>query len=115
MATSSDLTTPSPTFNRSSTSADIPVLFGDSLSAPILLFDRFHIDQVLQDINDSGYSIVKGLVSLERIERIRAYWIDAFSKVKPGGRVIWRPYLGQPNQIGFSHDTFQYLYRACDF
>src|SRR5882762_9963711 len=115
MATPSDTATPHPTSHRSGSVMDIPRLFGDSPSAPVLLFDRFHIDQVLREISEAGFSIVKGLVSLARIEGIRAYWMDTFSKVKPGGRVTWAPYLGQPNHIGFSNDTFQYLFRACDF
>jgi hypothetical protein len=96
-------------------SADIPTLFSDSPDDPVLRYDRFNVADVKHQVNETGFCIVKGLVPRARIDRIRAFWLDTFSKQKPAGRVTWSPYLGQVNHIGFSSDKFQHLYRGCDF
>lgn len=95
--------------------ADISVLLADRPDDPVLHYERFQKDEVRRQIDDIGFAIVRGLVPESRIERIRAFWIETFSKIKPSGRVTWSPTLGQVNHIGFSNDKFQNLFRACDF
>jgi hypothetical protein len=95
--------------------SDIPILFSDRPDNPVLDYDRYHLEDVRRQIDDVGFAVVKGLIPKARIERIRSFWIDTFSKVKPVGRVTWSPFLGQANHVGFTSDPFQHLYRACDF
>ncbi len=76
--------------------------------------EAFDTEKVRADLARDGFSIVRGLVPTERIASIRAFWIEKFSSA-PEGRVTWSPYLGQANHIGFSADSFQNLFRSCDF
>ena len=46
---------------------------------------------------------------------MREFWLDFFKKAMPKDRVLWSPYLGQPNQVGYTKDEFQWLFRAHDF
>src|SRR5690242_1252747 len=93
----------------------IPALFNDKPNNPVLHYERFLLPRVRQDIDEQGFSIVKGLVPGPRIEAVRAFWLEAFGGAKPKRRVTWSPFLGQENHIGFTSDDFQHLYRSCDF
>ncbi len=95
--------------------SDIPLLFSDQPDNPVLVYDRYNLEDVRRQIEDIGFAVVKHLVPKQRIDRIRSFWVDTFSKMKFIGRVTWSPYLGQANHIGFTSDPFQHLYRACDF
>jgi hypothetical protein len=95
--------------------SEIPALFGDRPDDPVLHYDRFNLEEVRAQVRDIGFGIVRGLVPESRIQRIRSFWIDTFSNIKPAGRVTWTPFMGQVNNIGFTSDSFQHLYRAVDF
>src|SRR5581483_186689 len=57
----------------------IPVLFSDSANSPVLHYDKFDLASAKRQIEDQGFVIAKGLVPLERIERVRAFWLKTFS------------------------------------
>jgi hypothetical protein len=99
----------------STTPEMIPILFSDPSGSPVLRYERFQLEEVRQHVEQTGFAIVKGLISEDRIERIRSFWTKTFATVKPTGRVTWSPYFGQENHLGFSRDPFQHLFRACDF
>src|SRR5262249_55157679 len=67
-----------------------------------------------RQVDAIGYYIGKGLVPTARIDRIKAFWLDTFSKIKPTVRVTWSPYMGQLNTTGFTSDSFQHHFRAVD-
>src|SRR5437773_2283647 len=92
----------------------IPLLFSVQPDELILNYYRLLLQPARQQITEAGYAIAKGLVPKDRIARIRTFWLDTFSKVQPVVRVTWSPYMGQPNTIGFTSDSFQHHYRAVD-
>jgi hypothetical protein len=94
---------------------DIPGLFADRPDDPILNYEHLDVSEAKRGLEEDGFVIVKNLVPGDRIERLKEYWIAAFSKAKPSVRVTWSPYLGHTNHIGFTDDKFQHLFRACDF
>ena len=94
---------------------DIPALFSDTPDDPILAYDRFSLEEAREQVEEVGFAIVKKLVPESRIHRMRSFWIDTFTHDRPSNRVTWTPYMGQTNNIGFTSDSFQHLYRAVDF
>ena len=71
--------------------------------------------EIKEQLRDKGYVVVKGFVSASSMNALREFWLDYFKSVAPKDRVLWGPYLGQPNQVGYTKDKFQCLYRAHDF
>jgi hypothetical protein len=76
---------------------------------------RFDLDKVRREIESDGYSIVRSLIDPAALGEIRRFWLQRYGEVKPTVRVLWSPYLGQENVIGYSDDGFQRLFRSCDF
>lgn len=95
-------------------SHELAGLLGDTPGTEILNYEVFNLAEVNADLKEKGYTIVRGLVPEKIRTPIREFWLKKFSGPNEG-RVTWAPYLGQPNHVGFSVDTFQNLFRACDF
>jgi hypothetical protein len=81
---------------------------------PYLSFGSFNLESVRSDLEKRGFSIVRKLIPEKHIPAMREFWIPRFGQGSTG-RVTWAPYFGQTNQVGFSADAFQNLFRACDF
>jgi hypothetical protein len=73
------------------------------------------VHEIREQLRDVGYAIVKGFVPASSMNAMREFWLDYFKNVAPKERVLWAPYLGQSNQVGYTKDKFQCLYRAHDF
>lgn len=73
------------------------------------------LDDIRARVKSDGYAIVEGVIAPDAIAAIRRYWLERYSGPRPAERVNWSPYLGQSNMIGFTDDSFQCLYRSCDF
>lgn len=82
---------------------------------PPVHYEKLNLELIRNEINENGYSIVRGLLEPQTINEIRDFWLDQYAKNNKQTRVTWSPYLGQSNTIGYSKDGFQCLYRSCDF
>jgi hypothetical protein len=71
--------------------------------------------EIKEQLRDVGYAIVRGFIPGSSMSAMREFWLDFFKNAAPKDRVLWSPYLGQPNQVGYTKDKFQSLYRAHDF
>lgn len=80
-----------------------------------ILYQTLDIDQIRNEIDEKGYSIVKRLIQPKDIETIRSFWLNEFTKSTPSTEVIWGPTLGQRNAIGFTSNNFQTMYRSYSF
>ena len=78
-------------------------------------FSEFDLARAQEEIATQGYTIARNLVPLQSIEESKNFWLKEYSEAKARNRVIWTPYLGQGNAIGYSKDNFQCLFRSCDF
>jgi hypothetical protein len=71
--------------------------------------------EIKEQLREVGYAVIKGFVPDSSIRAMREFWLDYFGHLAPTERVLWAPYLGQSNQVGYTQDKFQCLYRAHDF
>ena len=63
----------------------------------------------------TDFEIIDDVISVHDIKLVVDYWLQRFLNSHGIHRVVWSPYRGQPNTVGYSKDTFQCLYRACEF
>jgi len=94
--------------------ADIASILPEDAAHPYVRYERFDVADVKRQIDEKGYAIVRDLVPVKWIDLIKHFWLETFANDSAKGRVVWSVYYGQKNNIGFSSDSFQHLYRAID-
>jgi hypothetical protein len=70
--------------------------------------------KVQSDVLRSGYSIVKGVVAEEVVDRLRDYGFALLKEPVAEG-VVWDPFIGEHNKVCYSDDHFQCMYRGYAF
>jgi hypothetical protein len=77
---------------------------------------RFDYNKAVKYLKSDGFYIQKNAYPSIRIRRARKFWSSYFilnnTKRKS---VLWNPYFGMPNFIGFTSNYFNYMWRAYDF
>jgi len=63
----------------------------------------------------TDFAIIDDVIPLQLISLMVNSWMRYFERRQSKERVVWSPYKGQPNSIGYTRDDFQCLYRACQF
>ena len=78
---------------------------------------NFNVDQIKSSIAKDGYYICKNLIDPTIIHDLKNFWIKYYKSINPKKlqKVQWKPYLGEPNKVGFSKDADQHLFRTFDF
>jgi hypothetical protein len=91
-------------------------LFADAPQDRYLRWSNFDLDKARAEVDRDGYTIVHDLARPEPREAARSFWLATYGRNGSHyPRVNWSSYLGQSNTVGFSEDSFQCLFRSCDF
>ena len=73
------------------------------------------IDDVRSNIERDGFSIARGVVTRDFIDRMCRTWLEIYRGNISHAPVIWGPFLGESNRILFHRSDTHCMYRAYDF
>ncbi|MBN8555151.1 MAG: hypothetical protein J0L93_06890 [Deltaproteobacteria bacterium] len=78
---------------------------------------RISAEEISNALKETGYIILHDIIDQSVLKEIREFWLMTYEEMPTqlDNQVIWGPFMGEANKIGYSNDANQNLFRSFDF